>query len=150
MSGTPHVYRGRITSASFSNIDDSPLQLGGEHTYILFTRVSNLEPTFPIAPDQSPKDIGFTIVLAGPMSGEELMGVMMAVYDNSKHIGMESVEYRWMMSAAQFTIDEPEARWRRICIDGDILTLEDGAVVTIAAHEGVWIGGHPLEIISSQ
>jgi hypothetical protein len=109
----------------------SDATIANEHTYLLLTHVSHLEPTFPIAPKQSPLMSSISVVHIGPMSGEGLMGVMRAVYDHSKHLQMEGVDFREGIEKVEFEIDEDDARWRRICVDGEIITLDKGTVVSV-------------------
>jgi hypothetical protein len=65
------------------------------------------------------------------MSGEELMGVMRGVYDNSRHLQMDGVEFQDDIKNVEFEIDEDDDHWRRICIDGEIITVEKGTVVIV-------------------
>jgi hypothetical protein len=113
----------------------------GDHTYLLFAHVSHLEPTFPIAPSQSPLAPSITMVQMGKMSGEDLMGVMRAVYDNSKHLQMEGVQVIEGLTEVSFVVDEDDERFRRICIDGDIVTVEPKAVIGLQMFQGIQVGG---------
>jgi diacylglycerol kinase family enzyme len=123
LTPSPHVYQGKLMV--------SDATIANEHTYLLLTHVSHLEPTFPIAPKQSPLMSSISVVHIGPMSGEGLMGVMRAVYDHSKHLQMEGVDFREGIEKVEFEIDEDDARWRRICVDGEIITLDKGTVVSV-------------------
>lgn len=125
-------------------VQDSPGP--NEHSYLLISHVSHLEPTFPIAPKQSPLLGTLTVVQIGPMTGEELMGVMQAVYDNSRHLGMEKVGVQAEVSDVTFEVHEEEERFRRICIDGDIITVENGANIGIRMCEGIEMGGQIVPI----
>ena len=114
-------------------------QVADEHTYLLLSHVSHLEPTFPIAPKQSPFLSSISLVQIGPMSGEGLMGVMMSVYGNSKHLEMKEVKFFSDIKEAEFIVEEDEERWRRICIDGDIITVQKGARIKIKVCDGVTV-----------
>jgi len=120
----PHVYHGDL------EVDDIPIK-AKEHTYLLISHVSHLEPTFPIAPEQSPLQDTLTLIEIGPQTREELMGVMSAVYAGAKHIGMESVLFRTRVRKVRFRVDEEDVTFRRICIDGEIFTVENGSSIDV-------------------
>ena len=120
----PHVYHGDL------EVDDIPVKTK-EHTYLLISHVSHLEPTFPIAPEQSPLQNTLTLIEIGPQTGEELMGVMRAVYAGGKHTGMEDVLLRTRVRKVRFTVDEEDVTFRRICIDGEIFTVDNGSSIDI-------------------
>lgn len=65
------------------------------------------------------------------MSGEGLMDVMRGVYDNSRHLQMDGVEFQDNVKNVEFEIGEDDDHWRRICIDGEIITVEKGTVVNV-------------------
>jgi diacylglycerol kinase family enzyme len=117
-----------------------------EHTYLLLSHVSHLEATFPIAPNQSPLDSTVTVVEIGPMTAEGLMNVMQAVYGNSMHLGMPGVRFMEGVNDVSFTVEEEDARWRRICIDGDIITVEKGTEIGLKLRQGVEINGGVLTL----
>jgi chromosome condensin MukBEF MukE localization factor len=71
------------------------------------------------------------------MSGEQLMGIMYSVYNNSAHLKMEEVKYREGVEHVEFGVDEDDERWRRICIDGEIITVEKGTVVDVVVCKGL-------------
>ena len=74
------------------------------------------------------------------------MGVMRAVYDNSKHLQMEQVRFEAGVSDVQFEVDEEKERFRRICIDGDIIVVENGANISVHMCTGIEIGDHTVSI----
>jgi hypothetical protein len=120
--------------------------LGNEHSYLLLSHVSHLEPTFPIAPKQSPLSSTISVVQIGPMTGEGLMGVMQAVYNNSSHLKMEDVKFVEGVKEVEFVVNEEDERWRRICIDGDIVIVEQNTVVSVRVCDGVHVGGEYLQV----
>jgi hypothetical protein len=65
------------------------------------------------------------------MTGEGLMGVMKAVYAGAKHMDIEGVLFQSGVGRVRFTVDEADGRFRRICIDGEIFTVENGACIEI-------------------
>lgn len=121
--------------------------IAAEHTYLLFSHVSHLEPTFPIAPKQSPLIPTLSMVQIGPMSGEGLMGIMSAVYAHSKHMDMDEVNFWSDITKVEFVVDEEEERWRRICIDGDIITVQKGAKINIRVCDGVMVEDRSVLVI---
>ena len=139
LSPRPHIYNGKLL------IDNSPAQ-GSHHTYLLIAHVSHLEPTFPIAPQQSPLSSTVSIMHIGPISGEELMDIMSTVYDNSRHLKMEQVGFAQEVSNVQFEVDEKEERWRRICIDGKIISLENGARINLQMCNEIELGEKKISL----
>ena len=124
----PHVYHGLLRVDSQDVAD--------EHTYLLISHVSHLEPTFQIAPRQSPLQSSVSVVQIGEMDGAGLMGVMKAVYDGSKHLEMESVKFFDRVREIEFVVGEGEERWRRICVDGEIIVIEQGGRINVSVIEG--------------
>ena len=112
----------------------------------MFTHVSHLEPTFCIAPEQSPLLPSFSLIEIGPMSGEGLMDIMRAVYNNAKHLEMDGVTVSRGNTEMSFLIDEDEERFRRICIDGDIITVGNGATVRVKMYSGIQVGERELSL----
>src|SRR5271170_7057424 len=104
-------------------VNNLPIDVN-EHTYLLLSHVSHLEPAFEIAPNQSPLSNTVSMVQIGKMSREELMGVMRAVYAGSKHLEMDNVKVFEGLKKVSFMVDEAEERYRRICIDGDIIIVK--------------------------
>jgi hypothetical protein len=45
-----------------------------------------------------------------------------------------------------FVVDEEDATWRRICIDGDIVSLEDCAVINLKVCTGLEVGDKVLSL----
>jgi hypothetical protein len=80
------------------------------------------------------------------MTGEGLMGVMKAVYNDSSHLKMEDVEFVEGVNEVEFVINEEDERWRRICIDGEIVVIEQSAVVSVRVCDGVLVGGDSLQV----
>ncbi|KXJ92419.1 ATP-NAD kinase-like domain-containing protein [Microdochium bolleyi] len=128
------------------------------HAYILATMVSNLEQTFTISPHSRPLDNKIRLVHfgigAGPGQGQRIMDVMMKAYDGGKHIGMRwtddgadasndsgqqqkpqpaehAVGYDEVQGAVRITIQEADARWRKVCIDGTIVEVPEGGSMTV-------------------
>lgn len=128
----PHKYAGKV----------SVLRKDGqwhvmerkEHAYVLATLVSNLEKTFVISPDSKSLDGQLRLVHFGPMSGEEVMKIMMAAYDGGKHVQDRRVIYD-EIDGLRIDFDEEDERWRRVCVDGKIVRVDKGGWVEIKREE---------------
>lgn len=108
--------------------------LGGEGDrfgYVLATLVSSLEKTFTISPASKPLDGKLRLVTFGNVDGQKTMDVMKGAYDNGSHVGMkwtgeggkeEGVGYQ-EVEEVKVTIQEEDARWRKVCIDGTIVEV---------------------------
>jgi hypothetical protein len=138
LSPAPHKYLGRLRIVGSANLS--------EHTYLLFSHVSHLEPTFHIAPEQSPWSESVSLIEIGPMSGEKLMGILRAIYDNSKHLQMKELLFMGGLKSAEFEVEEEEERWRQICIDGDIITVGRGTSINLRMCKGIEIGQECIEL----
>lgn len=101
-------------------------------TYILATLVSNLERTFTISPASRPLDGRLRVVHFGDVGGgERTMEIMMAAYRGGEHIGMEGVGYEGgegddEVEEVRVDVRETDARWRKVCVDGTIVEVEEG------------------------
>jgi hypothetical protein len=116
----PHAYKALVT------LDGKEVERQ-EHGYILATLVSNLEKTFTISPDSIPLDGKLRVLDFGPMSGGDIMGIMKGAYDAGKHIAMPEVAYR-VVDEIKILFKEAgdDFKWRRCCIDGLIVGVEEG------------------------
>ena len=63
------------------------------------------------------------------------MRVMKAAYDDGKHVSMPGVRYQ-AVDEVRVHVKEAEEKWRRICVDGVVVTLEKGGWLEINKHEG--------------
>lgn len=134
--GGPHAYKCRVAanflpeSADGSNnvLTDGTKEFG----YILCTLISNLEETFIISPESKPLDGILRAVCFGKLSAAEVMQVMGLAYRGGKHIQEEAVTYR-PINDLRIDIEEegPTWKWRRCCIDGQIVSIEEGGWMTI-------------------
>ncbi|KKZ61092.1 hypothetical protein EMCG_04288 [[Emmonsia] crescens] len=141
----PHVYRGRV---SVTTKTTDPVSGGemlrtrvlerSEHMYILVTLCSMLEKGFTISPASRPLDGRLWFVHFGPLASDTVMEVMQLAYDGGRHVvekgdvvGYEEVE----AVRVDFCEGEKEERWRRICIDGIIVVVEDGGWVEVRKGE---------------
>lgn len=110
--------------------------------YVLATLVSNLERGFTISPASAPLSGRLRLVHFGPVGGERTMQVMVAAYNDGAHVGM-----RWRreeregggedgvgydeIEGVRVTVREGDARWRKMCIDGTIVEVEEGGWMVV-------------------
>lgn len=74
------------------------------------------------------------------------MGVMQAVYNNSSHFTMEDVEFIEEVKEVEFVINEEDERWRRICIDGDIVIVDQSSIISVRVCDGVLVRDETLQV----
>ena len=130
--GSPsHRYRGKVSllRSGEAGEDWKPLEQQ-EHMYVLTTLVSNLEEKLVISPFSRPLDGQLRLVHWGPLPPEEVMPLFGKAYDGGKHVDDEKVGYE-AVEGVRIEFDEPEDRWRRICIDGKIVMVSKGGWVEI-------------------
>jgi diacylglycerol kinase family enzyme len=127
----PHPYR---ASVSVLHGSDWTLLPEEEHMYVLATMVSNLEKPFCISPKSGPLDGSLWLVHFGPTSGDEAMRVMGMAYDGGKHVQDPMVRYE-EIDGLRIEFQEEEDRWRRVCVDGNIVRVEEGGWVEIKKEE---------------
>jgi diacylglycerol kinase family enzyme len=125
----PHAYRGTVSilrsgSEEWVKIDRT------EHAYVLATLVSQLERGFHISPASQPLDGKLRLIDFGPMSGDEAMQLMTGAYQGGKHVEDERVSYQEILGL-RIEFDEQDARWRRVCVDGKIVRVEQGGRVEV-------------------
>ena len=133
----PHHYRGKISvlragEDAWHAIDRD------EHAYVLATLVSHLESGFRISPSSKPLDGKLRLLHFGPMSGDEVMKIMTGAYQDGKHVDDPRVGYE-EITGLRIEFDEQDPCWRRVCIDGKIVRVEQGGWVEVrsGAGEGV-------------
>ncbi|CAG8951624.1 hypothetical protein HYFRA_00005424 [Hymenoscyphus fraxineus] len=133
-SGAPHKYLASVTLVR--NGKEEVLERK-EHTYILATLVSNLEKTFTISPASRPLDGVLRIVHFGAKSGEQTMNIMKGAYEDGKHIESADVAYE---AIDGFKISFQETgeswKWRRCCVDGLIVGVEEGGWMEVKMGKG--------------
>ena len=125
----PHAYKGtvsilRVSSDQWQAIDRS------EHAYVLATLVSELEKGFTISPNTKPLDGQLRVVHFAPGSGKEAMEIMGGAYAGGKHIEDQRVGYEDIVGL-KIEFDEDDGRWRRVCVDGKIIRVEQGGWVEL-------------------
>jgi diacylglycerol kinase family enzyme len=130
----PHHYRGKISilrsgESEWQSVDRT------EHSYVLATLVSHLESGFHISPSSQPLDGKLRLLHFGPMSGDEVMKIMTAAYQDGKHVEDDRVGYE-EVAGLRIEFDEQDPRWRRICIDGKIVRVGQGGWVEVRSGAG--------------
>lgn len=111
------------------------------HAYVLATLVSSLERTFTISPTSRPLDGKLRLLHFGPVGARRIMDVMMAAYDDGKHVGLrwdddgDEVAYE-EVDELRLEVGENEPdRWRNVCIDGTIVQLPPGGSMSVRKAE---------------
>jgi diacylglycerol kinase family enzyme len=138
----PHKYRATV-SLNLKNKTEgmvSEKRLSSEHSYVLATLVSRLEKAFTISPSTpTPPDGKLRLVQFGPLKGDEIMQLMQAAYNDGKHVEDERVFYSEIIGL-RVDFEEPGGddgrRWRRVCVDGTIVAVEEGGWVELSLLEG--------------
>jgi diacylglycerol kinase family enzyme len=125
-----HRYRGSVTlfggnGQGQGNTRQAETLESKEHMYVLATLVSNLEKDFMISPESKPLDGSLRVIRFGPLPPERVMQVLSLAYQNGQHIQDSHVLYR-EVEGFRIGFDEPEGRWRRVCIDGRVIMIEEG------------------------
>ncbi len=103
-------------------------------SYVLATLVSNLEKEFAISPAGRPLDGNLRVVWFGGVGGGRTMQIMQAAYRGGEHVGMEEVGYR-EVEEVRVVVNEEEARWRKVCVDGSIVEVERGGWMKVKREE---------------
>jgi diacylglycerol kinase family enzyme len=177
----PHVYKGKVsiiphpqasaqsTSSSSSHTSvqgawqslpssSGDAETADQHAYVLATFNSHLEASFNISPAATPLDGILRVIQFGPMSGDEVMGLMTKAFQGGQHVEDARVNYlpvaglRIEMAEDDATdADEDgkggKGRWRRICIDGKIVVVEKGGWVEVKRWENEGAGGSVVDLI---
>ncbi len=103
-------------------------------SYVLATLVSNLEKEFAISPEGRPLDGKLRVVWFGGVGGERTMEIMQAAYRGGEHVAMKEVGYR-EVDEVRVVVNEEEARWRKVCVDGSIVEVEKGGWMKVKREE---------------
>ncbi|KAK7207929.1 ATP-NAD kinase-like domain-containing protein [Myxozyma melibiosi] len=129
------AWHGKLSYVSSSGGKLEPVELEDlEHSYVLTTSISSLEPGFKIAPTAKPLSGSLELVRLPFSSGEEIMRVLMLAYQDGAHVGEPGVLYTEIESL-RVEMGDSEERMRRWCVDGRIVIVPLGA--TVEVHSGV-------------
>mgnify|MGYP003624082745 CR=1 FL=1 len=123
----PHAYRGKVSVLRGAKWHALPED---KHLYTLATLVSHLEAPFCISPSSRPLDGSMHLVHFGPTTGDEAMRIMGLAYQGGKHVEDEKVRYE-EVQGVRIGFGEEEWRWRRVCVDGKIVRVEEGGWVEV-------------------
>ncbi|KAL8929005.1 MAG: hypothetical protein Q9208_001448 [Pyrenodesmia sp. 3 TL-2023] len=123
----PHVYNGRIT---LYKSDDKGREYSEDipdtsTSYIVATLVSNFEQNLLISPDSKPLDGQLRVLRFGDISGADVMRLLGMAMRGGGHEKDEMAQYA-PINGLKIQIHEPDARWRRVCVDGKIVRVEEG------------------------
>lgn len=140
----PYLYQGDLKLLRASRFPDfsgpqSDFTVGdGEHTYCLFTRCSNLERDWKIAPLANPLAPGnqLDVVRMGNLSGSDLGTVLMDAYKSGAQINRRSFEY-FRSSQVTLNITEEDHLHRILCVDGVVLELTPHDTVRLNVTETI-------------
>jgi diacylglycerol kinase family enzyme len=131
--GSPsHRYQGTITVTKTGE-DQGEYQKvfeSSEHMYVLITMVSQLEKGFTISPASKSLDGQLRLVYFGPIPPQDAMNLMGLAYQNGRHVQNESVLYE-AIESVRIHLNEAEERWRRLCLDGQVIVVEENGWVEV-------------------
>lgn len=132
-----HVYRGRITlfKKDDRGREDSLTLERREHMYILTSLVSNLEETFKISPHSKPLDGQLRLVHFGAIASTDVMRIMGLAAQGGLHIMDDSVSYD-DIDGMRIDFEETDGHWRRVCVDGKIVKVNEGGCVEVRQGQG--------------
>lgn len=122
-----HCYRAKVTMITQDEVGrliEHQLDRT-EHMYVLLTLVSDLQRGFTISPNSRPLDGQLRFVHFGYMEPTEAMRILGLAYQGGKHTDDPAVSYEAVRSV-RLNLEEPEERWRRVCVDGKIIGIEEG------------------------
>ncbi|KAG9240768.1 ATP-NAD kinase-like domain-containing protein [Calycina marina] len=122
----PHAYKAEVKVSS----DGEEMEVvgDGEHGYVLASLVSNLERTFTVSPESDKYPNGrLRLVQFGALDAGNVMKIMGAAYQGGAHIKLDEVLYREIDKLeVSFKEGGENWKWRRCCIDGTIVGIEEG------------------------
>ncbi|KAK9474318.1 ATP-NAD kinase-like domain-containing protein [Dipodascopsis tothii] len=136
-------------SIAYTPVGGGPAETvpGTEHSYVLLTGISSLEPGFVVAPDAVPLSGRFWFVHMGFLPGDEIMEVLMKAYKGGEHVHDPRTFYK-EVDGLEVTVaaGEPD-RMRRWCVDGRIFVSGEGAPVRVLKG-GPTVRGRPVELLA--
>lgn len=128
----PHRYKGKITIFKKGQEGHREIITLGrrEHMYILASLVSNLEENLRISPHSKPLDGQLRLVHFRPLSATEVMRLFELAYQGGLHVDDADVHYD-DIDGLRIDFEEQDDRWRRVCIDGKVVLVNEGGWVEI-------------------
>lgn len=134
----PHSYKGKVTLFRMDS-EGQEFQTAlesQEYMYLLATMVSNLEEKLTISPHSQPLDGRLRLLHFGPISSPEVMKILGLAFQGGGHVDEEAVGYE-DIEGMRVDFDEPDNRWRRVCIDGKIVRVGEGGWVEVRKNTAV-------------
>lgn len=127
-----HVYKGKITRYDKDmNENEVGHVIPREgHMYVLASLVSNLEEHFQISPHSKPLDGQLRLLHFGPIPSAEATTIMGRAFAGGLHIHEEGVTYE-NIDGFRIDFEEDDGRWRRVCVDGKIVKVNQGGWVEV-------------------
>ena len=128
----PHTFRGSIATIK-KDVDGKETLVPidrKEHMYILVALCSNMQKELRISPDSKPLEGQLRFVHWGAVPSEETMRILGLAFQGGKHVQEAGVCYE-PIEGLRIDFEEPEGRWRRICVDGTIVRVEEGGWVEV-------------------
>ena len=127
-----HIYQGKI---SYFNKDPNGNEIRHliskqGHMYMLASLVSNFEEHFQISPHSKPLDGQLRLLHFGAIPSTEVTKIMGLAYAGGLHINEEGVTYE-IIDGFRIDFTEVDSRWRRICVDGKIVKVNEGGWVEV-------------------
>lgn len=134
----PHVYKGQITVFKLNENGHEIRQMlnAREFGYLLGTLVSNLEEKLTVSPHSKPLDGQLRSVHFGAIPSEEVMKILGLAFQGGAHVDNEAVGYE-NIEGMRIDFDEPDGRWRRVCVDGRIVRVGESGWVEVRKNTGV-------------
>ncbi|MCJ1370374.1 hypothetical protein MMC20_001587 [Loxospora ochrophaea] len=128
----PHVYAGKITLTKRKQNGDLYTHVldRREHMYILVTLVSNLQEKLNISPYSKPLDGQLRLLHLGPLPSDEIMRILGLAFADGEHVKESIVVYE-EVEGFRIDFEESDSRWRRVCVDGKIIKVDEGGWVEV-------------------
>ena len=122
-----HAYQGKITLFKKDPQGEEIAQTldAREHMYVLATLVSNLEEKFNISPHSKPLDGQLRLLQFGVVPTADVMKILGLAFQGGAHVEDDSVRYE-SIEGMRIDFDETVGRWRRVCVDGKIIRVNEG------------------------
>ncbi|KAI9803148.1 MAG: hypothetical protein M1833_001219 [Piccolia ochrophora] len=130
--GPPHPYAATVSflpTNSPQPVTWTPIRRSN-HAYILLSLVSNLEASFTISPHSTPLSPRPHLIHFGALPAEKIEALMQAAYAGGKHVDDENVGDE-VVEGTRVEMREAEGEWRRVCVDGRIVEVEEGGWVEV-------------------
>lgn len=123
----PHVYNGKIT---LYKTDERGQEIAEEvpdtkTSYIVATLISNFEEKLTISPASKPLDGQLRFLRFGDIPGADVMRLMGMAMQGGGHEKDDMAQYA-PINGLKIQFYESDSRWRRVCVDGKIVQVEEG------------------------